>query len=634
MSVGVDGDVSAYSSDWASDSRDSRESASQHAMKPTWKSRRASGALSCATGAHARSAGDGLSRRSSTEKRRIHSAQSSCVSRTRDSHIRRSDACCTASFFGRATRHRRRPAVARRLDVDVPQQPRRIVGEGEVRRGEVALGELGGDAVADRARRLRVERTPARAGAASENAEQRDGGGRAVGVAARGAEELRREGGDGVVEGEAPTAGGSRRAACSRCASRPRRRRAAVRARAAGGRRRRRASARSPRRRRAQRGDTLRRRVAADDGGEHRHEGGGVRRERVAERQRELLEEGEDAEEERPVPRREDEEDEVRHPRHEVRAHRRDERGQLLHQLADQRRERRAAAAAAAGGGRGDRGAHRDERAAVERRRDADARRQRLELLLDRHAAAAAAAGRGTAALAALAVVAAARGARRRRASPPPPSPPPLGPAPPLARSVTALAVRGGGAGGGGARVEEDGEEGGHHFGEEGGALLAERHEDVHERSDQPVVVRREGRIPQDGEQRAERDRRQVQLGRRRQLVAPLVHLAAAAASRRRRPDERAAAAACRRRRRRRRHLARRRRRWLRRPTPRSSPRLCRWRRRAAAVDVGGSPSDAFATRLAARVMAARYTARARRDRRGCGRPSGASPRPPRSRAA
>ena len=103
MSVGVDGDVSAYSSDWASDSRDSRESASQHAMKPTWKSRRASGAWSCATGAHARSAGDGLSRRSSTENRRIHSAQSSCVSRTRDSHIRRSDACFTASFFGRAT---------------------------------------------------------------------------------------------------------------------------------------------------------------------------------------------------------------------------------------------------------------------------------------------------------------------------------------------------------------------------------------------------------------------------------------------------------------------------------------------------------------------------------------------------
>ena len=118
-----------------------------------------------------------------------------------------------------------------------------------------------------------------------------------------------------------------------------------------------------------------------------------------------------------------------------------------------------------------------------------------------------------------------------------------------------------------------------------------------------------ERRIPQDGEQRAERDRRQVQLGRRRQLVAPLVHLAAAAASRRRRPDERAAAA-----------LA---------AAAAAAAAAATWRlaavggaaadaeivasavplaaESAAAVDVGGSPSDAFATRLAARVMAARY---------------------------
>ena len=101
-SVGVVGAVIAASIDAMSDSRDAGDSSPQHAMKPTSKSRRASGACICATGAHARSAGEGDSRRSSTHKWRIQSCQSSaekgCCARV--SHSRRIASCLTGSLVG------------------------------------------------------------------------------------------------------------------------------------------------------------------------------------------------------------------------------------------------------------------------------------------------------------------------------------------------------------------------------------------------------------------------------------------------------------------------------------------------------------------------------------------------------
>ena len=79
--MGVDGAEKAASRLCTRASRLLALSSSQHAMKPTWKSFRASGPCICATGAHARSAGEGDSRSSSTESRRIHSTQSSLVTR-------------------------------------------------------------------------------------------------------------------------------------------------------------------------------------------------------------------------------------------------------------------------------------------------------------------------------------------------------------------------------------------------------------------------------------------------------------------------------------------------------------------------------------------------------------------------
>ena len=198
MSVGVDGDVRAYSSDWASDSRDSRERASQHAMTPTWKSRRASGAWSCATGARAQRRRR-LSRRSSTEKRRIHSAQSSCVSRTRDS----TSAAATPASPPASSAAPPAPAAAgggarSRRGCTAAAAAHRRRGRGAPRRSSAQ--RLG--ATPSPIERAACGWSARQLGPARQASTQSSGGGRAVGVAARGAEELRREGGDGVVEGE------------------------------------------------------------------------------------------------------------------------------------------------------------------------------------------------------------------------------------------------------------------------------------------------------------------------------------------------------------------------------------------------------------------------------------------------